>query len=376
VRLLVGVDHRIVLPASALFGASFLIACDLVARTILAPVEIPVGVVTAMIGGPFFLWLLVRPRLIRPFMNNVHVERGLAGPRLAWLAIVVLTTVIVHASAGAQAQHARRIVSLVPSLTETLFAIGAGPAVVGVGSFDSYPPEVTKLPRVGALVDPDVERILALQPDLVITYGSQTVLETQLARANIRTYSYRHGGLDEVVLSIKEVGRASGHITEAEALAARITSQLDALRARVRGRPRPRTLLVLSRQPGTLREVYASGGVGFLHEMLDAAGGANVFADANTESVQPSTETLLARSPQVILEVSAEGLFQPRAAARERNVWSAMASIPAVKDGRVYFLSGNHLVVPGPRVVQGAEDFARALHPEVFGGSGSRPAQR
>jgi iron complex transport system substrate-binding protein len=270
---------------------------------------------------------------------------------------------------------ARRIVSLVPSLTEILFAIGAGPSVIGVDSFSNYPPAVEKLPRVGALVDPDVERILALRPDLVITYGSQTVLETQLARANIRTYSYRHGGVDRVLESIKELGRATGHSKEGDALAARIATQLDALRARVQGRPRPRTLLVIDRQPGTLREMYVSGGVGFLQDMLAAAGGDNVFADSRTESVQPSTELVLARAPQVIVEVRADGLIQPAAAGAERNLWATLASVPAVRQGRIYFLSGSHLVVPGPRLVQGAEDFARVLHPDVFAAS-PQPAPR
>jgi len=216
---------------------------------------------------------------------------------------------------------ARRIVSLVPSLTEILFAIGAGPAVVGVDTFSNYPPAVQTLPRVGALVDPDVERILSLRPDLVVTYGSQTVLETQLARASIRTYSYRHGGIERVLESIRDLGRVTGRTKEAEALVAQTRVRLDALHARVKGERRPRVLLVMDRQPGTLREIYASGGVGFLQDMLTAAGGDNVFADSRTESVQPSTETLLARAPEVILEVRAEGLIQATSAERERSVW-------------------------------------------------------
>ncbi|HTM02250.1 MAG TPA: helical backbone metal receptor [Vicinamibacterales bacterium] len=265
-----------------------------------------------------------------------------------------------------QPASARRIVSLVPSLTETLFAIGAGSNVVGVGTFDNFPPEVKALPRVGALIDPDVERILALRPDLVVTYGSQTQLETQLARVNIRTFSYRHGGIREILESLKELGAATGHTQDATALAARITAQLDAIRARVRGLKRPRTLLVLDRQPGALREIYASGGLGFMHDMLEAAGGDNVFADAKSESVQPSTETLIARAPDVIIEVRAEGLIEPSKVAAERNVWSTLASLPAVRTGRIHLLTGSQLVVPGPRVAQGTEMLARALHPDAF----------
>jgi ABC-type Fe3+-hydroxamate transport system substrate-binding protein len=295
-------------------------------------------------------------------------------PRLSlWAAVTVLLLTI--ATPTAQSQPARRIVSLVPSLTETLFAIGAGKEVVAVDSFAAYPPEVKALPKVGALIDPDVEKILSLRPDLVITYGSQTTLEQQLARANIKTYSYRHGGIAAVLDSITGVGRASGHTREAEALVQKVAAQVAAIRARVKGRPRPRTLLVMDREPGALRQVYVSGGIGFLHEMLDAAGGENVFADTKTESVQPSTETLLARAPQVILEVRAEGLIEPAAAPAERRVWSVLASVPAVRDNRVYFLVGGQLVVPGPRLAQGVEDFARTLHPEVFGAAGTGPGR-
>jgi iron complex transport system substrate-binding protein len=271
---------------------------------------------------------------------------------------------------------AKRIVSLVPALTEALFAIGAGPAVVAVDSFATYPPEIAKLPRVGALVDPDVERILSLRPDLVLTYGSQTTLEGQLARASIRTFSYRHGGIASVLDTLKDLGRETGHAREAAAVVTRMASDLEAVKARVKGRPRPRVLLVIDRQPGTLREIYASGGIGFLHEMLTAAGGDNVFADQKTESVQPSTETLLARAPDVILEVRAEGLIAPGAESGERTLWSRLGSIPAIRNARIYFLSGSQLVVPGPRLVRGTEEMARALHPEVFPSPGQRPDRR
>jgi iron complex transport system substrate-binding protein len=132
-------------------------------------------------------------------------------------------------------------------------------------------------------------------------------------------------------------------------------------------------LLVFERQPGTLREVYASGGAGFLHEMLEIAGGQNVFADIPRESVQPSNETLLARAPDVILEVRASGLIDSGDASTERTVWSALPGLPAVRNGKVHFMSGQHLVVPGPRLAQATEDFARVLHPEAWTtGGGAR----
>jgi iron complex transport system substrate-binding protein len=279
-------------------------------------------------------------------------------------------------SAADRSAIPRRIVSLVPALTEVLFAIGAGPQVVAVSSFDEFPAEVKKLPRVGALLDPDTERILALRPDMVVVYGSQSDLQAQFARARVRTFAYRHGGISTILATIRALGGATGHDAAAATLIRDLQARLDAVRARVKGRARPRVLLVFERQPKTLREVYASGGRGFLHEMLAIAGGQNVFADVAGESVQPSTETILARAPEVILEVRAEGLIAAREVAGESQVWSILASVPAVRDGRIHFLSGDYLVVPGPRFAQATEALARVLHPEVFGsgpGSGARP---
>ena len=111
--------------------------------------------------------------------------------------------------------------------------------------------------------------------------------------------------------------------------------------------------------------MYASGGVGFLNEMLTIAGGSNVFADVSRESVQPSTETMLARAPEVILELRAAGVVE-KTPSPEQDAWSALSSVPAVRSHRVHLLTGDYLVVPGPRLAAATEAFARALHPGAF----------
>jgi cobalamin transport system substrate-binding protein len=287
------------------------------------------------------------------------------------IAVVVAAALVIlgglrPATTQTRPAEPKRIVSLVPALTEMLFAFGAGPQVVAVSSYDEFPPEVKSLPRVGALLDPDMERILALRPDLVLAYGSQTDLQAQLGRAGIRVYNYRHAGLAGVFDTLRSLGAAVGRPGEGERLAREIRGRLDAIQARVRGRPTPRTLLVFERDPASLRGVYVSGGVGFLHDMLGIAGGVNVFADVARESVQPSVETILSRAPEVILEVRATGLLAPTDVAAAKRVWGTLASVPAVQRGRIEVLNGEYLVVPGPRVVQGTEAFARALHPDAF----------
>lgn len=265
------------------------------------------------------------------------------------------------------AQHApRRIISLVPALTEMLFAIGAGSQVVAVSSYDTYPPEAATRPRVGALLDPDVERMFSLTPDLVAIYGSQSDLRRQLERASIPIYDYRHAALPDILSTIRDLGRVTGQVAGAEAVATGIERDLAALRARVARRTPLRTVLVFGREPGALRNIYASGGIGFLHDMLVAAGGVNVFADLEQQSVQATTELLLTRAPEVILELREGPAYSDAQVRRSVDDWSRLASVPAVKSGRVHVVSGEGLVVPGPRVAGAVARLARVLHPGAF----------
>ena len=264
------------------------------------------------------------------------------------------------AALSAQAPPSR-IVSLVPAATEMLFAIGAGPRVIAVSSYDHEPPEVDRLPRVGALLDPDLERILSLRADLVVAYGTQHELKQQLARATIPVFGYTHGGLAEVTSTIRALGERTGVAVGAAAVAGAIESDLAGIRTKVAGRPRPRTLLVFGREPGTLRNLYASGGIGFLHDMLDVAGATNVFAAEKRESVQASSETLLALAPEVVIElhIEADGPV-------DLSAWRALPALPAVRANRIIVLTGTDLVTAGPRVARATERLARALHPEAF----------
>ena len=254
-----------------------------------------------------------------------------------------------------------RIISVVPAATEILFALGAGPRVVAVSSFDHEPPDVNQLPRVGALMDPDVERILSLKPDLIVIYGSQHDLAQQLSRAGIPQFAFLHGGLSDILTTITALGERTDTRDAASRLVASIRSRLDAISRRVAGKPRPRTLIVFGRDPGALRNLYASGGIGFLHDMVEAAGGADVFGDVKRESVQATSETLIARAPEVIIEIRAGDEAVPNP-----DDWNALPSIPAVRQHRIVALIGTELVTAGPRVAAATERIARAIHPEAF----------
>jgi iron complex transport system substrate-binding protein len=126
-------------------------------------------------------------------------------------------------------------------------------------------------------------------------------------------------------------------------------------------------MLVIGRESETLRTINVSGGYGFLHDLIEAAGGRNVFADVTRESLNVSTETILARAPDVILDLRYSDPPSPDQLVRERTAWDRLPGVPAVKTRRVYVLFGSELVIPGPRVVHTARTFARLLHPDVEG---------
>jgi iron complex transport system substrate-binding protein len=260
----------------------------------------------------------------------------------------------------------RRIVSLIPATTEMVFAMGAADRLVGVGAYDRFPPEVERFPRVGGLLDPNVERILSLRPDLVVVYETQTELRLQLDRAGVPMFRYEHRGLSDITATMRALGTRLGVGAAADAAATRIEEQLAALRARVAGRPRPPTLLVIGREPGALRRIDASAGYGFLHDLLELAGGADILADLSRQSAPIGTELILARAPAVIIELHYGGSLTRDRLAAEADVWKALPAVPAVKAGRVHLLDGDEFVVPGPRITVAAERFARVLHPEVF----------
>jgi len=283
------------------------------------------------------------PRVGRPFEG-----------RLA-LAVALLLV----ASVGAQA---RRVISIIPATTEMLFAMGAGDRVIAIGSYDHYPPEAQKLPRVGALIDPNVEQILQMRPDLVVLYATQTELRRRLERANIPYYSYAHKGLGDITQTIRSLGSRVGVEAGANTLADRIEKQLADIRERVANRPRPQTLLVFEREARSLRNIYASGGDGFLHDMLMAAGGTDVMGDVHRQGIQMSTEMVLDRAPEIIVELR----YSPEdVSSADMSAWNRLASVPAVKNHRVILLTGEEFVVPGPHVADATRRLAAAIHPEL-----------
>lgn len=284
---------------------------------------------------------------------------GVLGSRSRTVAALMLLAITLVAALSAQTKPVR-IVSLIPAVTEMLFAIGAGPQVVGVSTFDTFPKEAATRTKVGGLFDPNFEAILTLRPDLAIVYGSQEELIGRLDRVRVPMFRYRHGGLADITRTIRDLGERSGHAGEANRLSDEIDGQIRDVRLRARGNARPKTLLVFGREEGSMRGLYVSGGVGFLHDMLEAAGGVNVMADVKREGLQLSLEQLLSRAPEVVVELRASEGWSAERLAREAATWQAV-SVPAARNGRIRFLTDDSLTIPGPRVGKAVQTIFNAL---------------
>jgi iron complex transport system substrate-binding protein len=292
-----------------------------------------------------------------------------------WLAILLLATSIRGGASGAPtlqtprppaARPPQRIVSLIPAVTEMIYAIGDGARIAAVSNYDHFPAEVAALPKVGGLLDPSVERILAIKPDLVIVYATQKELIERLDRAKIPYFTYQHKALADIMTTIRSLGARIGSAAKADALASGMDRALEEIRAKTAGLPHPATLLVFERDRASLRNVFASGGYGFLHDMLEIAGGRNVFASVKQQAVQASTEMLISSKPDVIVELVYGESLKNADLARELRAWDALASVPAVRSGRISALTGDEFVVPGPRVVGATRTLAATLHPDAF----------
>ncbi len=259
----------------------------------------------------------------------------------------------------------RRIVSLVPSVTETLFAIGAQDRLVGVTDFCDYPPEARRKPRIGGMLAPSFETIVTLKPDLVVATPAGNREETfvQLERLRIPVYLVNPTRLADVLDLISRLGALTGHAAEASRLAAALDVRVKGVAERASQLPRPRVLYVLWPDPLI---VPARGAL--VSELLALVGADSVTANAGEGYPRLSLEAAVSGAPEVIILASHGGNQGPMA----REKWARFAGLPAVKSGRIHSVSGDILHRYGPRVVDGLEDLARLVHPEVFKPSGRR----
>ena len=253
-----------------------------------------------------------------------------------------------------------RIISLVPSVTEILFTIGAQDRLVGVTDFCDYPAEARRKPSVGGMLAPSLETMVALKPDLVVATTSGNRHETfdQLARLKIPVYVVNPITVEDVLDLLSRLGRLADRGEAADRAVAALRERIQAVSARVAGRPRPRVLYVLWPDP-----LIVPAHDALVSELIALAGGDSVTADGGQGYPRYSMEAALARNPEVIILASHGSERSPLV----RSKWERFSQVPAVAAGRLHTMDGNLMHRYGPRMVDGLEKLARLVHPEAFG---------
>jgi len=290
----------------------------------------------------------------------VHAAAWLAG-----CAVVVACHAPTPPDRSAQGSPPQRIVVIAPAAAEMLDALGAADRIVGVGDFVDRPEFLAGLPRLGAYDAPNLERILELRADLVVT--SDAVASAPAARRlqalGVEVLALETDTFEGTLRALETLGARLGLADRAAARAASVRAAVEDVGRRAAGLARRRVLCVVGRDP-----LFVAGPGSHLDVLIAAAGGINVARDVGAPYARMSVETALERMPEVIVEASDHrpAAFRGRAP----GLWAAWEFLPAVHEGRVYWIDPDRVVVPGMRMGETAELLARMIHPEAFGEAG------
>jgi iron complex transport system substrate-binding protein len=272
------------------------------------------------------------------------------------------------AVAAAVAAPPQRIVSTAPSITEMLYAVGLGNRVVGVTTYCHYPLDARKKPKIGTYTEPNFERIASLQPDLVVIQTNPINLAARLGALKLNVLEVSHDTVDDVYVSMQRIADAGGVAARGREVIANMRSKLNAVRARTATLPKRKMMFVVGRAPDSLEDTIAVGRASYLNGIIEIAGGANIFKDAVAAYPRIGMEDVLARNPEVIVDMGDMSQTEGVTEAHKRSVvalWNRYPGISAVREHRVFAVASDIFTVPGPRMVDAAQAFARMLHPEA-----------
>jgi ABC-type Fe3+-hydroxamate transport system substrate-binding protein len=250
--------------------------------------------------------------------------------------------------------HPHRVVCLVPSITDTVFALGSGDDVVAVSDYTTYPPEALKKPSIGSLVKPSIETILSYHPDLVLgtSIPGSTETASQLQTVGIPVYFVDPHGLAGILQSVESVGQALNRVPQAAALNANLARRIEAVKARTADKPKLRVLVPVWYDP-----IVTVGKHAFITEIVEAAGARSVTDDLIPDWPQVSMEAVIARAPDALLLIRGGkisiGMLQNRPGWR---------SLPVIQTGKVYYVDGG-IQDPSPVAINALEELAREFHP-------------
>ncbi|HEX5735846.1 MAG TPA: cobalamin-binding protein [Blastocatellia bacterium] len=245
----------------------------------------------------------------------------------------------------------QRIISLAPSVTETLFALGLSDRIVGVTSYCDYPPEAAQKERVGDTMRPSLEKVISLKPDLVIASTASQLEQfvQRLDELGVPIYVSNPRLLFDLLSSIERIGEITGVKERALDLSRGLRERIEAIERKSAELEKPKVLFILGADP-----LITVGKTSFVSDLIRRAGGASISDDVSVDYPQYSLETAVAKQPEVIFLQAGESALPSR-----------LKQTPAARANRVYHLNDDLLLRPGPRIVDGLEQMAEKIHPTV-----------
>lgn len=296
-----------------------------------------------------------------------HSNRRAASGNIKRIALFLYVSIFIGSNISwATPQYPQRIISMSPSITETLFALGVGDRVVGVTDFCSYPKEACALPKIGGLLNPSVEAWVRLKPDLIIHQDDSHKLRINAHNLGIETLAISMTRLQNIFETIKTFGEVLGCKSTARALIQKLQSGIQRHQARLRKIPRKMALLILGDGSDPGGTLYAVGRSTFLGELLELAGGENILTDPTINYPKISKEFILRHSPEVIIEAGPDANLSTNEKKKKLKQWRRFPTLTAVKNQTIYFVGADYILIPGTRFLNILDHFARVIHPEAF----------
>ncbi len=263
-------------------------------------------------------------------------------------------------------RSAKRIISTSPSITETLFKLGLKDRVIAVTDFCKYPKEACQLPSIGGMLNPNMETMVSLTPDLIVHQSSNQRLRNNAKSVGIRTLSVDMENLKEIFETIKKLGMALNCQEQSNKLTQHLNEGIAFYQERLKVLPKKEVLLLLGDSNDSARDLYAAGPGTFLNELLNLSGGNNIIRDSPARYPKLSREYIIEKSPEIIIEAGPKSNLSQNEIDLRIKEWKRFPTIKAVQKEQIYFIGADYILIPGPRLLKIIERFSKAIHPKLF----------
>ena len=278
-------------------------------------------------------------------------------PLFLFLIIFVVAVIGVNSQSSSKSssnQSAQRIISLSPSITETLFALGLGDNLVAVTDYCDFPDVVNTLPKVGGFINPNLEAILALQPDLVIMLAKQQRVVEQLQQLNIQTLPVFNTSLDDIKQTIADIGQQTQHQQQANKLLDKINQKITFIAEKTKDLARPSVMITMGHSLDSehMKQIFIAG-------LITLAGGQNVYQAQQPSVPSLSVEGIMQLNPQIIFDIYPEADDHNSDLDQVLHQWHNLKYVDAIKNNRIHLIEQNYATIPGPRIFLLLDPLAR-----------------